>query len=542
LNRPADGGFLVRWVLVVLGLQGLVWFSGLGDSDAHLVLVPFWLLPALWLVLRSRHSPGLRAHAEIALARLDRLPPVPVFSAMLGLFGTAWAVALACKYLSFGFAGYDAGIYTSIAYNSAHGHLFYSSVQQMNHLGEHFSPVMVLFAPLLRIWPHPFWLLAALLAAYLAVPLLCYYICRDLVGGTRPRATAYIISLLWLVYTPMTSAVSYAFHPSTLAAPLILLAYYLVERKRWVAFLVVILVLPFFKENLALVWVGFGLYLSCTPRTRLRGVVLAVAGVIVLWLLVGQVIPAFRGASWSGHLGRFGPLSDPLPKLQYLLWLLAPLGFLPLMRWRTALLVLPAIALNLASRYAPQYGMTHHYDDVVAPMLFAGTLAVLGDILRDGHLPWRIPRGIQPFLILVALVMTMVQLGEAPCRLARRSWPDATSRAVQAELRTLLAELPETQMLFVQSHLDLHVQRYAKADLSLCDLDAPPPGALLVLSRHVNPWPMTSLDELEQALRSRRPVFKRLRGHDHLIVYQVRSRPPTGGASAREKKADPTFD
>ena len=71
---------------------------------------------------------------------------------------------------------------------------------------------MLLFAPLFRLWPHPFWLFAALLAAYLAVPLLLYRVCRDLIGGSHDRALAYLLGGLWLVYPPMTAAERASLH------------------------------------------------------------------------------------------------------------------------------------------------------------------------------------------------------------------------------------------------------------------------------------------------------------------------------------------
>ena len=43
---------------------------------------------------------------------------------------------------------YDLGIFHQMLWNSARGHWFASSLKHMNYLGDHFSPSLILLAPL----------------------------------------------------------------------------------------------------------------------------------------------------------------------------------------------------------------------------------------------------------------------------------------------------------------------------------------------------------------------------------------------------------
>ena len=65
---------------------------------------------------------------------------------LCGVMALIWSAVYWGKFVGFELGSFDTGIY-----NSSLGSFFFSSVQQRNHLGEHFSQVMLLFAPLFRL-------------------------------------------------------------------------------------------------------------------------------------------------------------------------------------------------------------------------------------------------------------------------------------------------------------------------------------------------------------------------------------------------------
>ncbi len=418
---------------VALAVQAALWFLGAGSRDAHWLVAPVWILAA---VLGLRYGgAGLFLRAGL---------PGRVTSALVVLFGLAWAAALARMFLAFRFGAYDLGIYSSVAFNTAHGMPFFSSVQQMNHLGEHFSPVVAAFVPLYRVAPTPVWLLAAGLAAYLSVPWILQRLVRE--HGLEERLGPWIgplLALLWFLNRPMAGAVEFLFHPSTLAAPFVLLAWDAAARRRW--------------------------------------------GRLAVWLVF-----------------------------------LLPFGFLHL-RGRAFLPALPLVLLNVATGFAPQYGMAHHYDDTVVPLLFAGVLGALVDGARPFCVRWK-----APVAIAAAALCILAPLGPSPARLARVHRPGDGPAEARAGLRALQAD-PRTAgaTLAVQSHLDPFVQRTAKTAFERLNVADPPPGTWAVLSPHAPAWPDASFGEaLGRVARSSR--FEEVTGFPGLRVFRTRDgqRPP----------------
>ena len=492
-----------------LFMQLAIWFSGAGSRDLHWICSPFWLA-ALMPLAKIRCADAISSWGSA-----DDRSNLRMTAGIALLFGAAWAMALACLYGSFNFGAYDLGIYSSIAFNTAHGHPFFSSVQQMNHLGEHFSPIMVLFAPLYRLAPSPGWLLSAGLAAYLSVPLVAQRLLRlhhvDARWGPG-------LALLWFLNAPMASAVKFLFHPSTLAAPLVLLAWDAAARKRWKSLAAWLAVLLLFKESLALAGAGIGLWLLARRETRRAGIAVSIAALAAGALLAGWAIPAMRGEAWT-HVDRIAPLADLPAKSRYVLLLLLPMGVLHV-RARALLPALPLVLLNVSTGFAAQYGMGHHYDDVVVPLLFAGAIGAIADGGRPICAGWRLPAAAA-----FAAVCVLVPLGPSPLRIARTHLPAESHREVRRGLARLQSDARARDgTWFLQTHLDPFVQRTAKTTLDRLDAGAPPENAWAVLSPHVPAWPDDSFETARARIEDS-PAWVEESGFPGLRVFRSR---PTG--------------
>ena len=492
-----------------MAAQGALWFLGLGSRDAHWILAPVWIGALLWLA-RSGGEDALGNRP--ANAGGDSRWPA---RALVLVFGLAWIAALLRMYCSFRFSAFDLGIYSSIAFNTAHGHPFFSSPQQMNHLGEHFSPIMAVFAPLYRLAPTPLWLLGAGLAAYLAAPLCLLRVARRLgVESAGGRWTAFGLALLWFLNAPMARAVEFLFHPSTLAAPFVVLAWAAAAERRWGRLAAWLAFLLLFKESLALAAAGIGLWLLARRDTRGAGAVVLGLGLAAGVALAGWFIPFMRGGAWT-HVERLAPLKDLLPKAGYMARLLLPFGFLHA-RGRALLPALPLILLNVSTGFAPQYGMGHHYDDIVVPLLFAGALGGWAEGARPVYFGWR-----RPLAVAAAALCVLLPLGPSPLRLAAAHRPTAEQAAARRSLR-VLAEQPELghSMLYVQDHLDPFLPRLEKTVLERLDPGHPPAGAWAVLSPNAPAWPDASFAE---ALRRGRgiPGVAEAPGFPGLRVFRI---------------------
>jgi len=110
---------LLLFAGIALALELAVWFLGLGPRDAHYALAPFWIVPLFWA---RRRFPA----ASVFPPRwMGDVRPGWATAALTLFFGLAWAVALTRMFLAFRFSAYDLGIYSSVAFNTAHGRPFF---------------------------------------------------------------------------------------------------------------------------------------------------------------------------------------------------------------------------------------------------------------------------------------------------------------------------------------------------------------------------------------------------------------------------------
>lgn len=325
----------------------------------------------------SEGSPGTMLKALHDL--FDGVPParsLALSAALLTWFllGGMVAAEVAYKVLSyqrFAVHTLDTGIYANLVQNLlAHGS-FQSDVLGRSHLGEHFSPIMLLFVPLFALAPSTVWLLAAQGLAGGAACVLLYAVARRLTAGDAPwihRLLPPAMAILAFCYTPLTAAIHFEFHPSTLGVPLLagaVLALHL--RRRGLLVLLLVLLLAT-KENASLAVLGLALYAWLVlghPRQGLALALLAAGAAAIVMLLV---MPAFRDADW-GHYSRLDPLVDWDAKAGYLLGLVGGLAFLPLLHWRSLVAALPLVALNLSVGYWAQYSSRFQYDDLLSVFL-----------------------------------------------------------------------------------------------------------------------------------------------------------------------------
>ncbi len=274
-------------------------------------------------------------------------------------------------YYRFGVHTLDTGIYANLVQNLLVHGSFYSDVLQRSHLGEHFSPIMLIFVPLFALDPSTVWLLAAQGLAGGATCVLVFAVARRITAADSPwihRLLPPACAILTFCYTPLTAAIHFEFHPSTLGVPMLAGAVLALHLRRWGLMALLLALLLATKENASLAVLGLALYAWLVLRKPRAGLLLALLSAIAAAIIMLLVMPAFRDADW-GHYGRLGPLADWDAKAGYLLGLLGGLAFLPLLHWRSLAAALPLLALNLSVDYWAQYSSRFHYDDLLSVFL-----------------------------------------------------------------------------------------------------------------------------------------------------------------------------
>src|ERR687895_1813386 len=254
-------------------------------------------------------------------------------------------------------------------------------------LGDHFSPIIALLAPLYWIWDDPRTLLLAQAVLFAAAIPPLWVFTRRVLGSAAAYCVAGAYALSW----PIASAIAFDFHEVAFAP---VLTAVMLERfqagRRWhgvSAALALLLV----KEDMGLLVAGYGLYLLATRRDRALGGAFVAGGLAWTWLAARVLIPAFGGD--QDYYWAYGALGDDLPsaiahavtrpwdamrllvtppiKAGTLALLLSPLLLAPL-RSPLVLAALPLLAERmLASRFGHWWEPRFHYNAFVVVVLLA---------------------------------------------------------------------------------------------------------------------------------------------------------------------------
>jgi uncharacterized membrane protein len=345
----------------------------------------------------------------------------------LAVFVVAFVGATWTAHARFGTYGFDLGIYDQGTWLLSQGRAPFVTVRGIDLLGQNAAYIMVLVAPLYRLWTDPR-LLLLLQVLFLALPAVVLYRL-----GTRRLghpAAGLAVAVAYLAYPGVQWAISWQFHPEAIAAGLLALAVDAADRRRYRAMALWLALAALCGQELGLVVAGFGLLLVADGQRRV-GWRTAWAG--LAWFLVatyvlaplhaGRVTGLFETAygiagtgpqallralpAMAGHVLHTGMANDGL---FYLLLVFVPLLGLPLLAPRWLLPVAAPLLLNLAAVQPEHHQVRFHYLATAAPLLAAGAvagLAVVGSARR---------RLLAPLLVLLVVVagVTSWRYGPAP--------------------------------------------------------------------------------------------------------------------------------
>ncbi|GAA1969308.1 DUF2079 domain-containing protein [Kitasatospora viridis] len=384
------------------------------------------------------------------LHRLRRLPRPSRRTLLLTLlcfavtFGTgmrAWS--------SVGLGGFDLGIFDQGVRGYAHFQLPVSTLKWYHHnfppgfslLGDHFSPVLALLAPLYWIWDDPRSLLLGQALLFAAGVPLIRRIARHNFAHADQRLRDRAADLAGLVYGlgwPLLVASQVGFHEVGFAVPLSLLMLERGMARRYGTLLVAAVLLCCTKEDMGLAVSAYGVVLLWrhrrTPeqrRARLVGGVLLVMGVTFTVLAVQWAIPAMGGepgyywnyqtlgpnASGAVHNVLHDPAllwhaaTDHALKPLLVLWLFGTLALLPL-RSATVLCALPLLAERVLSTNPNHWSVARHYDAFLWPFLLTAAIEVLARMHARGRTT-AVPRlgvSLAAFSLLASVPLGLMEL------------------------------------------------------------------------------------------------------------------------------------
>jgi uncharacterized membrane protein len=284
---------------------------------------------------------------------------------------------------------YDRAIFTQLAWNLGRGAGFTSTLERVNYLGIHISPLLLAVAPLTWIWPGPaaldfvnaFALSASGPAAYL-------FIRRLLAGFQMRELTAAALAAPVPVWAAVQWADLSGFHPEALALPLALVAAWAgISGRRRTLWTCALLALCAKEDQVYTVGlIGLLTWVKGPESVRRDGKALIAVGFVWAVAAFLVVMPLIRQGAHVSPVGYYmwlwhpepaqvlAALTHPAAWLAGLALLLGMAG-LPLLQPRWLLLALPPFVADMLSSHYPQYELKLHYGLLVMlPVVVAGAL------------------------------------------------------------------------------------------------------------------------------------------------------------------------
>jgi len=358
-----------------------------------------------------------------------RLPRVLLVAATAG-FAAGFAGLAQIRHTAFWSGRFDLGNLTQAVWSTAHGHFLEMTDldgRQISRLGAHFDPIVAVFAPLWRLWPSPTLLLVTQAVAVAAGAIPVFLLARKHLASEWAGLG---FALAYLLYPPTQWLVVDDFHPVALATPLLLTGFWLLDEDRVILFLVVGGLACLTKEHVGLTVAAMGIWYAVSRRRR-AGWAIAAAGAAISVIAILVVVPHFAPGGGSPFESRYTAVggsptglvrttaTDPLAvldagtegrDLQYVVHLLVPLAFLPLLGLGATATALPEVLLNVLSDARTQTSIHFHYTAAAIPGLVVGAIFGAARLRRGRD---RLASWLTRLLLVTSIVAT-VAYGPVP--------------------------------------------------------------------------------------------------------------------------------
>jgi uncharacterized membrane protein len=334
---------------------------------------------------------ALRAGRQAAIERVTRpkrahLVGVGVVTAVIAAIYAVFSLTL---YYTFKTSAYDLTIFDQAVRSYAHFQPGISPLKGVHNgfgphfsvLGDHFSPIIAVLAPLYWIHNSPSTLLVAqgLLLA-LAIPSLWLFARRAFGGGAKATAAAYFVAIAYGLSWPLAEAAAFDFHEAAFAPVLTAIALERFQAGRLRTALIALAALLLVKEDMGLFVAGAGIWLVLTSRQRMvrrqwvAGIALVVIGVAWTAFATYVLIPFFGGN--GSYYWAYSALGNNVPQViahiirhpassfmtmfshpqqrETLKYLLGAFGFLPLLS-PVFIVVIPLLVERMLNSQFPNW-------------------------------------------------------------------------------------------------------------------------------------------------------------------------------------------
>jgi uncharacterized membrane protein/uncharacterized membrane protein YbhN (UPF0104 family) len=306
------------------------------------------------------------------------------------------------KHNNFYTGRFDLGNMDQTVWNTLHGRIFTltnpDGVNIMSRLGIHADFLLIFLAPFYMLWEDPRMLLFLQSAILGFGAIFIYFLSIKIIEN---KNVSLILSISYLLNPFVGKQNLYDFHAITFATTFLLGTFLFLYLKKYRYFIVFLFLSLLTKENVFLVSAIFGLYLYVKNK-KFFGIILFGISIATFYLLISQIIPAFRGAdhfavSYFHDFGnspkeiifnillrpdRILPLFISERAISYLYSLLLPVGFLSLLSPLYLIFAFPDLFINIASKNTNLTNITYHYGAPIIPFIYISAIFGIKKILN----------------------------------------------------------------------------------------------------------------------------------------------------------------
>lgn len=345
-----------------------------------------------------------------------------VISLIAGIFVTAVTALIGVsRYLSFATPNFDFGIFAQMYYYLKTELVPLTTCEReklLSHFAVHLSPVYYLLLPVYFVFDSPVTLQVsqAVILGSALIPV--YLLMRHFKLSNK---VILLMMCAFAFYPALIGGTMYDFHENCFLLPFLLWMLYFAEREKHIPMYVFMLLTFSVKEDAA-VYVAFvALYFILSGRKKLHGAVMLFSS-LAYFVFAVSFLKVYGEGAMTGRFDNF--ITDPdlgladvilsifknpayfisqcisEEKLLFILFMLLPLAFLPLLskKWSQFILVGPMILINLMSDYTYQHSIFFQY--VYGTMAVLFYVAVLN--VKD------CPKTLKKYLVPLATVFSVI--------------------------------------------------------------------------------------------------------------------------------------
>ena len=315
------------------------------------------------------------------------------------------------KYNHFFYDNLDLAIFNNVFWNTVHGNWFAASIHAPSYLIDHFSPLILLLAPVYWLWQSPQLLLVieTLFYGLCAWPL---YLVANQILGSRKQLPALFIALLWLANPLVHNGNFYEVHFISISLFFLFWAMYAYLRDKQVAFIIFALLAMSVREDIALILLMFSILALIDKKKLFWKIVpaaLALLYMTIAFMIIHAVSPqgVYKFALFYNWLGGstalgilFAFITHPVAllhhfatftNLEFILGISFPFFFAIFIRSKYWWLALPPLAqILLAADGGSALILNTHYGSFLLFGLFMVFIIFMRDHVHE-PLPTLIP-------------------------------------------------------------------------------------------------------------------------------------------------------